>query len=75
MAFHIIIYIILPVSFFAISSSTSRTTKLFVIAWQATIFFIFQIIVIVIDIPFQIWKNKKTSCLSDQRVGFKYYQR
>ena len=75
MVFHLLFWIIMPVVYFSIPSATSQTTKLFVIANQAQIFIFLQVIFIIIDLPYQNWKSKKTASLSDQRVGFKYYQR
>ena len=65
----------MPVVYFSIPSSTNQTTKLFVIAQQAQTFIVLQVIFIIIDLPYRIWKGRKTECLSDQRVGFKHYQR
>lgn len=74
MLFHLLFYIVLPVIFFAIPNSINSTTKLFVIAAQAHTFVILQLILNLIDIPYQMWKSKKIKNLSDQREGFKYNQ-
>ena len=75
MVFHLLFWIIMPVVYFSIPSSINQTTKLFVIAGQAQTFLFLQVLFILIDLPYRIWKGKKTESLSNQRVGFKYYQR
>ena len=75
MTFHVLFYIVIPVVFYAIPSDTPQTTKLFVITQQARTFIFLQIVANIIDVYYRVWKSRKTECLSDQRVGFKYYQR
>lgn len=75
MLFHLLFYIIIPVLFFVIPNKIVTTTKLFVIADQARTFIFLQLLVNIIDVPYQFWKSKKIKSLSDQREGFKFYQR
>jgi hypothetical protein len=74
MLFHIIFYIIIPVLFFTVNDGIDPTIKLFVISEQARTFVVLQLILCIIDIPYQIWKKRKTKSLGDQREGFKYNQ-
>ncbi len=74
MLFHIIFYIIVPVIFFAVDDGIDRTIKLFVISEQARTFIVMQMILCIIDIPYQMWKSRKIKCLGDQREGFRYNQ-
>lgn len=67
MLFHVIFYIIVPVLFFVISDGIDSTIKLYVISEQARTYIVMQLILCIIDVPYQIWKNKKIKCLSDQR--------
>lgn len=75
MLFHILFYIVIPVAFFAIPNQIKDTTKLFVIAEQARTFIVLQLIINILDVPYMLWREKKIKCLSDQREGFKYYQK
>jgi hypothetical protein len=74
MLFHIVFYIIIPVGFFSINDGIDSTIKLYVISDQARTFIVMQLILCIIDIPFQMWRRRKTRCLADQRFGFKYNQ-
>jgi hypothetical protein len=74
MLFHVLFYIVIPVVYFAIPNSVPQTTKLFTIAQQARTFIFLQVLINIIDVPYRLWKSRKTKSLSDQRVGFKYYQ-
>lgn len=67
MIFHIIFYIVIPVVFFSVDDGIDSTVKLFVISEQARTFIVMQLILCMIDIPYQMWKAKKTKSLSDQR--------
>ena len=75
MIFHIVFYIIIPSLFFFINDGIDTTVKLYVISQQARTFIIMQMILCFIDIPYRVWKNRKTSVLGDQREGFKYNQK
>lgn len=75
MLFHIIFYIIIPTIFFAVSDGINSTIKLYVIAEQARTFIFMQLVICIIDVPFQFWKSRKIKNLSDQREGFKYCQK
>ena len=55
-------------------SQLSSTIKLYVIAQQARAFIVLQIIFVIIDLPFRMWKNKKIKALSDQRYAFRNNQ-
>lgn len=59
MVYHLTFWIIMPVVYFSIPSSTNQTTKLFVIAQQAAVFLVLQIVFIIIDLPYRMWKNRK----------------
>jgi hypothetical protein len=65
--FHLVFYIIIPTVFFSVPNSINQTIKLYVIADQARTFVIIQLIISIIDVPYQTWKNKKVKNLSDQR--------
>jgi len=67
MIFHIVFYVIIPSLFFFIQDGINTTVKLYVISQQARTFIIMQIILCFIDVPYRIWKSKKTKVLSDQR--------
>lgn len=75
LTFHIIFFVLLPTFFFMIPSSISPTVKLYVISGQARTFIIIQLIIVLIDMPYRLWKNKKIRNLSDQRFAFRYNQR
>jgi len=74
MLFHIIFYIIIPTLFFMIGSEINPTVKLYVIATQARTFIVIQLIICIVDLPYQIWQIKKTRSLADQRQAFSYNQ-
>jgi hypothetical protein len=74
MLFHIIFYIIIPTLFFLIGNEINPTVKLYVIANQARTFIVIQIIICIVDLPYQMWKIKKTRSLADQRQAFRFNQ-
>ena len=74
-SFHIVFYILIPTFFFMYPDDLSPTVKLFVIAQQARTFIIIQVIFVVIDLPYRMWKGRKVKALSDQRYAFRYNQK
>ena len=56
-------------------NSLNPTVKLYVIAQQARTFILVQLLIVIIDIPFRMWKNRKIKSLSDQRYAFRYNQK
>lgn len=72
--FHILFYILIPTFFFMYPNNLNPTVKLYVIAQQARTFIIIQLIIIIVDMPYRIWKNKKVQALSDQRHAFRHNQ-
>ena len=74
-SFHIVFYVLIPTFFFMYPNELSSTVKLYVIAQQARAFIVLQVIFVIIDLPFRMWKNKKIKALSDQRYAFRYNQK
>lgn len=74
LTFHVLFYIIIPTLFFFLPSEISDTVKLYVVAEQAKTFILVQIIIVLVDLPYRIWKRRKVLALSDQRVAFKNNQ-
>lgn len=72
--FHLVFYIIMPTVFFAIPNGISRSVKLYVISEQARTFIIIQLLIVLIDLPYRMWKSQKVKSLSDQRKAFKHNQ-
>lgn len=56
LTFHVLFYIIIPTFFFMIPGEISETVKLYVISEQARTFVVVQIIIVVVDLPYRIWK-------------------
>ena len=73
--FHLIFYIILPTVFYGITNGINQTVKLYVISDQAQTFVLVQLIIVIVDVPYRIWKRKKIESLSDQRYAFRYNQK
>ena len=57
------------------SNDINPTVKLYVISQQARTFILVQLIIVIVDIPFRMWKNKKVRSLSDQRYAFRSNQK
>lgn len=74
LTFHLLFYIIIPTFFFMFPGEISETVKLYVISEQARTFIVVQIVIVSVDLPYRIWKNKKVKALSDQRVAFRNNQ-
>ena len=56
-------------------SELSPTVKLYVIAQQARAFIVLQVIFVIIDLPYRMWKSNKVKALSDQRFAFRNNQK
>lgn len=56
LTFHVLFYIIIPTFFFMVPSEISETVKLYVISEQATAFVVIQVIIVIVDLPYRIWK-------------------
>ena len=66
----------MPLLFFILPNSIKYpTVKLYVIAGQARIFIIVQLLLNILDLPYMLWKNRKTKTLSHQIYAFRYNQR
>ena len=74
-SFHILFFVILPTFFFMVPNGISETVKLYCISGQARTFLIIQLIIVLVDMPYRLWKDKKVQNLSDQRFAFRYNQR
>jgi hypothetical protein len=74
LTFHLLFYVLIPTFFFVLPGDISETVKLFVISEQARTFIVIQVIIVIVDLPFTLWKKKKVKALSDQRVAFKNNQ-
>ena len=74
MSFHILFYILEPTFFFMNPNDISSTVKLYVIGQQALTFLVVQLTLMVLDVPYRVWKNKKLRALSDQRYAFRNNQ-
>ena len=66
--FHFVFYLCLPTIFFAApGGEINSTVKLYVIYQQARTFIIVQLLILIFDIPYRLWKSNKINKLSDQR--------
>ena len=74
MCFHILFYILEPTFFFMYPNDISSTVKLYVIGQQALTFLVVQLTLMVLDVPYRVWKSKKLRALSDQRYAFRNNQ-
>lgn len=74
LTFHLLFYVIIPTLFFMLPGDISETVKLYVISEQARTFIVIQVIIVLVDLPYRMWKKRKVRALSDQRVAFRSNQ-
>ena len=72
--FHLVFYLILPTVFYLLSDGLNPAIKIYSVSQQAVAFITFQAIIIIVDVPYRLWKSTKIQNLSDQRNAFKHNQ-